>query len=61
MKQKPPVPTTTLPDYPGQSATASQILQLAEEYRKAAKSLVRQGRRGALVMGSLSAIGYSGN
>ena len=47
MKQKPPVPTTTLPDYPGQSATARQILQLAEEYRKAAKLLVQQGRRGA--------------
>ena len=37
----------TAQDYPGQSATASQILQLADEYRKAAQALVQQGRRGA--------------
>lgn len=33
-------------DYPGQSATALQVFQLAREYHTAAKSLVQQGRRG---------------
>jgi hypothetical protein len=41
------VPPATQRDYPGQSATAEQVLQLAEEYRKAAQSLVQQGRRRA--------------
>src|SRR4029077_20829036 len=41
------VPPTTQRDYPGQTATAEQLLQLAEEYRKAAQLLVQQGRRRA--------------
>lgn len=41
------MPPTTQKDYPGQSATAGQILELAEEYRKAAQVLIKQGRRGA--------------
>lgn len=32
--------------YPGESATAEQILRLAEEYRKAAHLLLQLGRRG---------------
>lgn len=42
---KPAVPIAQ--GYPGQSATVAQILQLAEEYRKAALVLVQQGRPGA--------------
>lgn len=39
------MPPTTQKDYPGQSATPGQILELAEEYRKAAQMLTKQGRR----------------
>src|SRR5262249_37165986 len=45
MERKPLVSPTILKHYPGGTATAKQILCLAEEYRKAAHSLVKQGRR----------------
>ena len=45
IREKPRTPAP--PDnYPGQAATAAQILQLAEEYRKAAQALMQQWRRG---------------
>jgi uncharacterized protein (UPF0332 family) len=41
------MPPSIQQDYPGDSATAEQILRLAEEYRKAAQLLLQQGRCGA--------------
>jgi hypothetical protein len=43
------VSTAIRHQYPGESATAEEVLLLAEEYQKAARLLLQQGRRGTPV------------